>query len=135
MYVAVVIHKDKDSDYGVSVPDLPGCFSAGDSIEDALAQVHEAIELHIEGMLADGEQVPTMTSLELLQKKRDYKGGIWHLVKIDPSKLAGKARRINVTIPEHLLTQIDDAAGIARLTRSAFLAQAALEKISGIDEV
>jgi len=135
MYVTVVIHKDKDSDYGVTVPDLPGCFSAGDTIEDALAQAHEAIELHIEGILEDGEQVPAMTAPEQLQKKRDYKGGVWHLVKIDPSKLAGKAKRINVTIPERLLTQIDNAAEMARLNRSAFLAQAAMEKISGVEKL
>jgi predicted RNase H-like HicB family nuclease len=130
VFIAVVIHRDPDSDYGVSVPDLPGCFSAGDSAEDALTQAQEAIELHLEGMLADGEPIPPLTPFETLQKKRAYRGGAWHLVKIDPSKLAGKAKRINVTIPEKLLTQIDKAAETSRTTRSGFLTTAAMEKIS-----
>ncbi|MDP6038920.1 MAG: type II toxin-antitoxin system HicB family antitoxin, partial [Candidatus Latescibacteria bacterium] len=54
MQYPVVIHKDDDSDYGVTVPDLPGCFSAGDTIEDALAQGAEAVLCHIEGLMIDG---------------------------------------------------------------------------------
>ena len=54
-YYPVVIHKDKDSDFGVTVPDLPGCFSAGVSVEDALKEAREAIECHLEGLLLDGE--------------------------------------------------------------------------------
>jgi predicted RNase H-like HicB family nuclease len=130
VFIAVVIHRDPDSDYGVSVPDLPGCFSAGDSAEDALTQAQEAIELHLEGMLADGEPIPPLTPFEALQKKRAYRGGAWYLVKIDPAKLAGKAKRINVTIPEKLLVQIDKAAETIRTTRSGFLTTAAMEKIS-----
>ena len=130
MLVAVVIHKDKDSDYGVTVPDFPGCFSAGDTLEDTLSQAQEAIELHIEGMLEDGEAIPGASALDALQRKREFKGGTWYLVKIDPSRLSGKAKRINVTIPENLLVQIDEAAKFGHLTRSAFLAQAAMEKIS-----
>jgi predicted RNase H-like HicB family nuclease len=55
MNFPVIIHKDKESDYGVIIPDLPGCFSAGDSYEDALANTREAIECHIEGLLEGGE--------------------------------------------------------------------------------
>jgi len=134
MFIAVVIHKDKGSDYGVTVPDFPGCFSAGDTVVDALNQVQEAITLHIEGMLEDGEAIPAMTSFDELQKKRAYKGGAWYLVQLDPSKLAGKAKRVNVTIPENLLAQIDEAADLERTTRSGFLASAALEKLSRISE-
>ncbi|MFO7748660.1 MAG: type II toxin-antitoxin system HicB family antitoxin [Desulfobacteraceae bacterium] len=49
MKFPVVIHKDKDSDFGVTFPDLPGCFSAGDTIEEALANAQEAAECHIDG--------------------------------------------------------------------------------------
>ena len=59
MRYPVLIHKDSDSDYGVTVPDLPGCFSAGESIEEALAMAGEAIELHLEGMKAEGYPIPT----------------------------------------------------------------------------
>jgi predicted RNase H-like HicB family nuclease len=130
MLVPVVLHKDKDSDYGVTVPDFPGCFSAGDTVEDALSGAREAIELHLEGILADGEAVPQLFNIEDLQAKREYKGGVWHLVDIDPTKISGQAQRINVTIPIMLLGRIDDAAKAEGTSRSAFLTSAAMEHIA-----
>lgn len=130
MYVPVIIHKDRDSDYGVTVPDLPGCFSAGDSLADAMMQVREAIELHLEDMLADGDAVPAMSDLEYLQEHGDHDGGVWHLVEIDPTKISGKAKRVNVTFAENLLVVIDRYAATARLSRSGFLAEAAMQYIS-----
>ena len=53
----IVIHKDADSDYCVTVPDLPGCITAGDTLEDAQNQVAKAIQCHVEGMLLDDESV------------------------------------------------------------------------------
>ena len=55
MRYPVVVHKDPHSDYGVTVPDLPGCFSAGETLDEALQEVVEAIEAHLEGLLLDGE--------------------------------------------------------------------------------
>jgi predicted RNase H-like HicB family nuclease len=85
MQFPVVIHKDPDSDYGVTVPDLPACFSAGSTMEEALAQVVEAIGLHLDGMLLDNEALPTPQSIENHQKNLDYRDGEWVLVQIDPS--------------------------------------------------
>ena len=133
MLVSVVIHKDKESDYGVTVPDFPGCFSAGDSVEDALLQAVEAIELHLEGMLEDGEAVPELTPFEVLQKNKDHKSGVWFFVSIDPSKIAGKAKRINITIPERLLDQIDKAVELEQTSRSGFLTAAAMERVSRME--
>ena len=53
MTFLVAIHKDPDSSYGVSVPDLPGCVTAGDTIEEALLIAKDAIELNLVGMLDD----------------------------------------------------------------------------------
>ena len=58
MRYPIVIHKDDGSSYGVTVPDLPGCFSGGESLEEALAASEEAILSHIEVLLMDGESVP-----------------------------------------------------------------------------
>ncbi|MBN2807973.1 MAG: type II toxin-antitoxin system HicB family antitoxin [Deltaproteobacteria bacterium] len=123
----VVIHKDKDSDYGICVPDLPGCFSAGSSVTEALAQIKEAIECHLEGLLLDDEEMPAPTAdYSALTDNPEYAGGIWHLVEIDLSKLDTRTRRINITIPERLLTQVDRFVKDHRLgSRSGFLAQAA----------
>ena len=51
MFIPVAIHKDEGSVFGVSVPDVPGCFSYGDTVEDALKNAHEAVIFHVEGLL------------------------------------------------------------------------------------
>lgn len=130
MRYSIVIHKDKDSDYGVIVPDLAGCYSAGDSADEALSNAIEAIECHIEGLLADGEPVPAPKPLELHQCKRDFAGGIWAIVDVDLSKLSGRVKRINITMPERILSQIDSYALSHGETRSGLLAHAALKYVS-----
>ena len=121
-----VIHKDKDSDYGVTVPDLPGCFSAGATVSEALQQAKEAIECHLEGLLLDDEALPMPTQdYTQLAKKSEYQGGIWHLVEIDLNKLDTKTRRVNITIPERLLTRVDRYVKEHRLdSRSGFFVHA-----------
>ena len=130
MQFPVVIHKDSDSDYGVTVPDLPGCFSAGESIDDALLETVEAIECHIEGLLLDGESIPATKSIEEHQKNPDYRDGIWAVVSVDISKLSGKSKRVNITVPERLLNTMDHYAAEHGKTRSGLIAEAALAYIA-----
>ena len=127
MRYAVAIHKDKDSDYGVSVPDLPGCFSAGDTLDDAMNQVVEAIETHIEGLMIDGEPVPATSDIEALRVNENYADATWAVVDVDISRLSGKTRRINITMTERLLSQLDEATERAGATRSGLLADAVME--------
>jgi predicted RNase H-like HicB family nuclease len=129
MRYPVVIHKDKTSDYGVTVPDLPGCFSAGDTLEDALTQAVEAIECHLEGLLLDGDEIPPAQSIETHMENRDFTGGTWALVSVDLSSLASKAKRINITLPERVLALVDEQAPQEGETRSGLLARAALDYI------
>lgn len=82
MRFPVMLHKDPESDYGVTVPDLPGCFSAGATLEEALDAAREAIEAHVEGMLADGEPIPGKAPMEEHQNDTAYAGGAWALVEI-----------------------------------------------------
>lgn len=130
MKYPVVLHKDKDSDYGVTFPDLPGCFSAGSSIEEALAMAQEAAECHIEGLLIDSEPVPIATSIEKHKNNSNYKNGLWALIEIDLTKLSLKSKRINITLPERLLTAVDHFAKRHGETRSGLLAQAVTEYMS-----
>jgi predicted RNase H-like HicB family nuclease len=129
MRYPVVIHKDKKSAYGVTVPDLPGCFSAGDTLEDALTNVVEAIECHLEGLLLDGDEIPPAQPVDAHVKNKDFAGGTWALVTVDLSKLASKAKRINITLPERVLTLVDEQAKREGETRSGLLARAVLEYI------
>ena len=76
MRYPIVIHKDPSSDYSVTIPDLPGCFSAGPTIEAAISMAQEAAECHIEGMLIDSEPVPTPSDIEVHRNNPDFKDGI-----------------------------------------------------------
>lgn len=135
MRYPVVVHKDKDSDYGVTVPDLPGCFSAGGTLDDALKEAAEAIECHVEGMLVDGEAIPTPQTIEYHKSNPDYADGVWAIVSVDLSKLSGKTRRVNITLPERVLNLMDKYATEHGETRSGFITQAAIEYIASRQSV
>ncbi len=127
MKYPIVIYKDNDSDYGVTFPDLPGCFSAGASIEEAITNSQEAAECHIEGILLDSEPIPVATSIEKHKVNSDFKDGIWALVEVDITKLSLKSKRVNITLPERLLNSVDYYAKKHGETRSGLLAQAVTE--------
>jgi len=125
MNYPIVIHKDKDSDYGVTVPDLPGCFSAGSTLDEAIVMAKEAIELHLEGLIEEGQAIPRAGTIEQHRRNRKYAGGIWAIVSVDISKLPLKAKRVNITMPERVLQAVDRQAKREGETRSGLLVRAA----------
>lgn len=127
MIFSIVIHKDAESDYGVTVPDLPGCFSAGETLDETLAMAKEAIELHIEGLIAEGQPVPSPTTLEKHKSNRDFAGGTWALVSIDDSKLRTNAKRLSITVPERVLDAMDQHAAKIGETRSGLIVRAVVD--------
>lgn len=118
-----LIHKEAKSDYGVSFPDFPGVVTAGKDLDDARAMAEEALALHIDGLLEDGEAIPEASSLEDVMSNADNKDGVAILVAVKTD--AVKCVRVNVTLPEDILAQIDKFAKEKGLSRSGFLAQAA----------
>lgn len=130
MRYPVVVHKERGSDHGVAVPDLPGCFSAGRTLDEALAMAQEAIELHVEGLIEDGLPVPPPGSIAAHQRNPEYAGGVWAVVTIDPAHLRLRARRLNITLPERTLEAVDRYAADHHLTRSGLLREAAAEYIA-----
>jgi predicted RNase H-like HicB family nuclease len=130
MKYPVYLEKDIGSDYGVTVPDLPGCFSSGSTIDEAMENVQEAILTHVEGLLMDNEVIPNPTSIEKLKIEISSPNTIWGLVTIDIGKLSKEVKRINITIPENILSKIDSFAQREGETRSGFLASAAIEYIA-----
>ena len=127
MNYPIVIHKEKDSDYGVTVPDLPGCFSAGSTIDEAIAMAREAIELHLEGLIEEGLPVPDPGRVEDYRTRREYRGGTWAVVSVDPANLRLKATRVNITMPERILDAVDRFAEAENETRSGLLVKAATD--------
>ena len=111
--------------FGVAVPDLPGCFSAGDSVEEAYDNAVEAIEGFCELLAKDGKDLPARKSLSQWQTDPDYAGWVWGMVDADVEKFFGPAEKINITVPPVTLREIDRFAGQQGLTRSAFLVRAA----------
>ena len=125
MLFPVVVHKDENSDYGVTIPDMPGCFTAGTTLDEAINNIQEAAECHY----VDESELPVASSLERFVNDSEYAGGMWVMVNIDLAKLKVKAKRVNITMPENLLHQIDRYADKYHMTRSGLLAQAAGEYI------
>lgn len=126
MIYPVIIHKDDGSAYGVTVPDFPGCFSAGDTVEEALENVQEAVELYMEGEDMEDMGLPDASDFEVVARSADAAGGAIAMVNIDPSFLDKRVTRINVTVPMHALARIDRAAKAKGTSRSKFLVDSAL---------
>ncbi len=117
---------DESHAYGVAVPDLPGCFSAGETLDEAIANVPEAILLHLEGLLENGESLPTPKTLEEHRINPEFEGWFWAVVDVDLNALSDQAERVNITLPHRLLRAVDAYAKRHGETRSGFLARAAL---------
>ncbi len=112
--------------YGVVVPDLPGCFSAGDTLDEAMNGAKEAVELWLEVAIDDGVAIPEPKPLGEHQRKREFKGWTWGLVTVDIASLSDKVERINITLPARVLRRIDQAAKAAGESRSDYIARRAL---------
>ncbi len=128
MRFPVAIHKDAGTGYGVTVPDLPGCFSAGDTLEEAIVSAQEAIACHIEGLLMDGAPIPEQAPFET-HRAREDSDATWALVAVDVSRLSSAIRRVNITMPARVLAIVDEAAAREGESRSGLLARAALNYI------
>ncbi|EJW10879.1 DNA-binding protein [Rhodovulum sp. PH10] len=132
-YVAIV-EKDPDSAFGIWFPDVEGCFSAGDTLAAAAANAAAALRQHVEALESAGQPVPPARSLDEVrsdEEVRESLGAGALLIAVPLLSDAGRTVRINVSLDKGLVDQIDHAAEARGLTRSAFLAQAAREKIAG----
>ncbi|MBI3525033.1 MAG: type II toxin-antitoxin system HicB family antitoxin [Betaproteobacteria bacterium] len=114
--------------FGVAVPDLPGCFSAGDSMDEAMTNAEEAITAWIEAALDAGQEIPQPSDIATLRKThKAYKTWIWALVKVDPAVLDDTLERVNISLPRRVLHRLDAHAKAVGETRSGFIARMALE--------
>lgn len=128
MEYPVIIHHEKNSAFGVTVPDIPGCFSAGDTLEEALHNTVEAIHGHLEILAEDGEDIPQATSVDNYLDADGFIG----FVDIDITPYLGVTERVNITVPKLVLKKIDDYVKQHPEydSRSAFLTEVSLRKIN-----
>ena len=125
-----VVHKDTDSAYGVHFPDVPGCFSAADTLDDLLTNACEALSLHLE----DEETVCEARDLDAIRADacvaHELAEGAF-LLAAPFVRLSGRTAKANITMDAGLLTAVDQTAKRRGLTRSAFLADLARREITG----
>lgn len=119
----------KKTAFGVAVPDLLGCFSAGDTVEEAFDNARDAIEAHCEVLAEQGKELPRPKPMSEWLKDREYKGWAWGIVDVPVERFLGPAEKINITVPGRLLKKIDEYAKAHGQTRSGFLIRAALEAL------
>lgn len=121
--------------YGISFPDFPGVASGGKTVDEAVARGRETLAFHVEGMIEDGEPVPSLRTLAELRADKDVAREMRDVKRVCvvevPFEVPGKPVRVNISIEDRLLDAVDRAAKTRGQTRSAFLAEAAREKIKG----
>jgi len=128
-YIAL-IHKDPRSEFGVSFPDFPGCISAGATLDEARTNAEEALAFHVEGMAEDGDAIPEPSSLEQIMADPENRDAVAVLIPL--REQAARTVRVNITLPEATLAEIDRYAEAHGFTRSGFLAQAAKRAIEQV---
>jgi predicted RNase H-like HicB family nuclease len=124
-YYYALVHKDADSAFGIEFPNLPGCFSAADEIEDVLPNACEALELWFE----DQPEVSPMRLDQIRVMVADQLAAGAFIVAVPRIRQTGRLVRANISLDRGMLDAIDKAAAERSLTRSAFLADAARKVI------
>ena len=128
-YPVVIEPGTESTAFGVVVPDLPGCFSAGDTLNEAMAGAEEAIAAWIDVALDAGEAVPPPSSLDVIRTTADYAGWTFAVGTVDPSLLDDTIERVNITLPRRVLKRFDALARAAGESRSGYIAHLTLEAV------
>jgi predicted RNase H-like HicB family nuclease len=114
--------------YGVVVPDLPGCFSAGDSLDEAVTGAEEAAAAWIDATLDTGGAIPAPSSLEALRDNPEFAGWTFGVITLDPALLDDTSERVNITLPRRVLKRLDALARAAGESRSGYISGMTLEE-------
>jgi len=116
----------KSEAYGVVVPDLPGCFSAGDTLDEALANAEEAAAAWIDAALDAGDPIPPPGSLDAIRDDPRFAGWSFGVVKLSDDLFDDAPARVNVSLPRRVLARIDAQAKAAGKSRADYIAEMAL---------
>lgn len=119
---------DATSAFGIVVPDLPGCFSAGDTLDEAMLASEEAAAAWIDTALDRGDSIPSPTTLEALRTNPFYAGWTFGVLTLDPALLDDTVERVNITLPRRVLKRLDALAQAAGKSRSGYIAHLTLEE-------
>ena len=123
-YPVMIEAGDENTAWSVVVPDLPGCFSAGDTLDEAMTAVEEAAAAWIDAALDEGRAIPRPSSVQ--EASAGYAGWIVGFVNVDPALLDDTVERINITLPRRVLARLDAKAKDAGESRSSYIAHLAI---------
>lgn len=117
--------------FGVYFPDIPGCTSGGDTLEDAMRNAEEGLQGHLDLLAGDGQDIPAPSDLAAVQVDADVAVAALVLVR---AEIAGRSVRVNITMPEETLQAVDTYAKRHGYNRSNFLAYAARRAMRRSDQ-
>jgi len=117
---------DENTAWSVVVPDLAGCFSAGDTLDEAMSAVEEAAAAWIDAALDRGREIPRPSSAQSAMEKGDFSGWIVSYVNVDPALLDDTIERVNITLPKRVLMRLDAKARESGQSRSGYIAHMAI---------
>ena len=124
MRYPIILHTDDNKQFGVTIPDLPGCFSQGNSVENAVENAQEAILFHAEGLVSGNQMVPLPSEIDFSDFHGDTGTVLLAYADVDIESILGPAKRINITIKSANLQVIDMRAKARGMNRSEYLAYA-----------
>lgn len=142
MKVTIIIHKEKDSAYGVTVPDFPGCFSCGSTLEEAYSNAVEAIECHVEGLIKDWDDIPDIKPADHYLQEASQSSGILGLVDVGPIEHPEKfakewginSKKLEIEVPEKLLQIVDSLSKKSGEPRDYILSQAIFDFLKKLSD-
>ncbi len=120
----MIVYKSDPSSYGGFLPDFPGCYPMGETLDELMQDVQSAVETWMEG--EDPAIFPLPSSLESVQASEDAKGRALVLVDVNTSFLDGATERVNITVPRYALSAIDRLAKAQGMSRSAYMVKSSL---------
>lgn len=127
MHYPILIEPATDeSAFGVIVPDLPGCFSAGDNLDQAIEGAREAAAAWIDAALDDGLVIPPPSSLEMVRGLPDYAGWTVGVIDLEDVLFDDTIERVNITLPKRVLRRLDDLAKAEGQSRGGFISRLTL---------
>lgn len=131
MKFPVYLHRTESGSYSGFIPDIPGCFFAGDTIDEALTDAVGAVDLHLEVLTERSGTLPVANDIGAHLDHEDCQGGVWAIIDVDLNKHDGKAIKLNMTLPQNLLARIDQFVGDhpEYRSRSGFFAEIARKEI------
>lgn len=123
------VHKDNEAGYWCDFPDLPGCFSDGDNLEDLMKNAANALELWLESAIAHNEALPESSDAVELKKKADASEFPVLLTVPVTGYLKDEPERINITSTKSKIAEITAFAKRVKRTRSELMVNTTLDYI------